>query len=128
MILTIWVEDGLFASSDKTAGQSVIQHLREEYKMKAGPAEHFAGLNINQDKPNKTLHLSSPSYIEQILAKFNMTKCNRVPIPAELSLRLSRNMEPAGVETTAKMSNIPYRQAKGSLMYTLPSLLVKTSP
>jgi hypothetical protein len=66
MILAIWVDDGLFAFSDKSAGQSVIDHLREEYKMKAGPAEHFVGLNINRDRPNKTLHLSSPSYIEKV--------------------------------------------------------------
>jgi len=117
MILTIWVEDGLFASSDKTAGQSVIQHLREEYKMKAGPAENFVGLNINRDRPNKTLHLSSPSYIEKVLAKFNMTECNPFRIPAEPSLRLSRDMESADVETTAKMRSIPYRQVIGSLMY-----------
>ena len=117
MILAIWVDDGLFAFSDKSAGQSVIDHLREEYKMKAGPAEHFVGLNINRDRPNKTLHLSSPSYIEKVLAKFNMTECNPVRIPAEPSLRLSRDMEPADVETTAKMRSIPYRQVIGSLMY-----------
>jgi hypothetical protein len=61
MILAIWVDDWLFAFSDKTAGQSVIEHLREEYKMKAGPVENFVGLNINRDRPNNTLHLSSPS-------------------------------------------------------------------
>jgi hypothetical protein len=99
MILAIWVDDGLFAFSDKSAGQSVIDHLREEYKMKAGPAEHFVGLNINRDRPNKTLHLSSPSYIEKVLAKFNMTECNTFPLnpafayPGTWSLQMSRQQQ-----------------------------------
>ena len=58
MILAIWVDDGLLAFSDKRAGQSVIDHLRNKYKMKAGPVEYFVGLNINRDRRKKTIHLS----------------------------------------------------------------------
>ena len=45
-----------------------------------------------------------------------MTECNTVHIPAEPGLRLTHKMEPADKDEKVRMSNIPNRQAVGSLM------------
>jgi hypothetical protein len=117
MILALWVDDGLFAFSDMEAGQSVIKALQTEFKIRVSPAEHFVGLVINRDRANKSLHLSSPAYIDKLLEKFSMSECNPVKIPADKSVDLSKSMAPDTEEMRSKMTQYPYRQLIGSLMY-----------
>jgi transposase InsO family protein len=117
MILALWVDDGLFAFSDMEAGQSVIDALQTEFKIRVSPVEHFVGLVINRDRTNKSLHLSSPAYIDKLLEKFSMSECNPVKIPADKSVDLSKSMAPDTEEMRSKMTQYPYRQLIGSLMY-----------
>jgi hypothetical protein len=46
-----------------------------------------------------------------------MTDCKPSCVPANSSVRLSKNMSPRSTEEEAHMSRIPYRQIVGSLLY-----------
>ena len=52
-----------------------------------------------------------------MLARFGMTKCNPISVPADPHSRLSKLMSPTTREETEAMKNIPYREAVGCLMY-----------
>jgi hypothetical protein len=53
-------------------------------------ASYVLGIEIHRDKRNEVLELLQKSYIEKVLKKFNMHKCNttHAPIVRVLSLRI----------------------------------------
>ena len=69
-------------------------------------------MSIKQDRENRTLTLSQPTYVEKVLRKFGMESCKSVSTPLKPGRRfqqLSPNDEPFDVQT--------YQQAIGCLTY-----------
>ena len=53
--------------------------LMNKYKVRTlGEAEHFLGVRIVRDRPQRKLWLVQDSYIDKMAGKFNIT-ANRVP-------------------------------------------------
>lgn len=115
-IVAIWVDDGLVASSKKELLSDIIQYLKIHFEITFGPADVFVGLLITRDRPNRTLHLSQPNYINKILTKFNMLDCHPKGTPADPNSRLTANTSPL-----SPSESFPYREAVGSLMYCMIS-------
>jgi hypothetical protein len=46
-----------------------------------GEASYILGIEIHRNRRKGVLELSQKSYIEKILKKFNMHKCNATPAP-----------------------------------------------
>jgi hypothetical protein len=46
-----------------------------------GEASYILGIEIHRNRRKGVLELSQKSYIEKILKKFNMHKCNVTPAP-----------------------------------------------
>ena len=74
-------------------------------------------LRVDQIPAEKIIQLSHRSYIINMLAKFEMTKCNDKDTPMESKVRLSKSMCPTTPQGRLEMENIPYREAVGSLLW-----------
>ena len=61
---------------------------------------------VERDKNG--IYLSQVTYIEKVLAIFGMEECKRVVTPA---------LDPPGTESPKLESDVPYKQAIGSLLY-----------
>jgi hypothetical protein len=118
LIIAIWVDDGLVAASDLAITDKAVNFLNKNFEMEYGPADHFVGLVISRDRINKRIFLAAPQYIDKVLSKFNMSNCHPVTLPADKgATALSKEMSPQEQEEREIMSNVPYREAVGSIMY-----------
>ena len=114
LILVLYVDDGLIASSNKEDVEQFITDLKKSFQISCSEAKFYLGLEIAQEKDG--IKITQKGYIEKILKKFNMENANPVETPI---IKSSQNIEPGKAE-----SKFPYRSAVGALMY----LMVGTRP
>jgi hypothetical protein len=117
LIVAIFVDDGLVAGTNPTLIQSVIDFLSQEFDMRSLPATGFLGLSIHRDRSRQQLFINQPDFVKKILAKFNMDTCHAITTPADPCSRISAQMSPSTEEEKQDMSNVPYREAVGCLLY-----------
>ena len=106
--------------------------MNKKYKLTdTGPASWLLGIKITRDLTNRTLSLSQHAYIEAIITKYNFNDLKPLAIPIDPSIPLSKTQGPSKLEDVARMKNVPYREAVGSLMYaamgTRPDIAFATS-
>jgi hypothetical protein len=76
------VDDILLASSDVHLLLETKGFLSSHFDIKdLGEASYVLRIEIHRDRKNGVLELSQKSYIEKVLKKFNMYKCNPTPAP-----------------------------------------------
>ena len=125
VVMPIHVDDLLIASNSRDAIQKVKSDLASRFKIHdQGPATSILGIKIERDRPNRSIHLSQPGYIESILDQFGMSDCNPVLTPMEENRKLSASMSPETPERQAEMKAYPYRELIGKLLY----LAIATRP
>ena len=86
--------------------------LNKRFEMKdLGEAKVCIGLEIRRDRIAKTLSLTQSQYALNVLEQFRMSTCNPCLTPMEQgqTTMLSAENDP--------VSNAPYREAVGCLMY-----------
>jgi hypothetical protein len=82
ILLILYVDDILLASSDVNLLQETKKILSSKFDMKdLGEASFVLGIEIYRDRRNGVLRLSQKAYIEKVLKKFSMHKCNPSPAP-----------------------------------------------
>ncbi len=116
IILAIWVDDGLVVAHKIEDINRLINFMQKKFEIKAKPLEYFLGLEIKQLE-NGSIHVNQAAYATKVLAKFGMLNSNPVSTPADSSIQnfgLSDDV----------VTNFPYREAVGSLMY----LAIATRP
>ena len=122
IILTLYVDDMLIASSNMQAIRELKEDLAKSFSMKdLGAAKHILGMQISRDWNARTLILSQKEYIEKVLKRFSMNKAKPVSTPLVVAthFRLTKAMCPGTQEEKAEMCSIPYASAVGSLMYAM---------
>jgi hypothetical protein len=76
------VDDILLASSDVYLLLEATSFLSSHFDMKdLGEASYILEIEIHRNRRKGVLEFSQKSYIEKILKKFNMHKCNPTPAP-----------------------------------------------
>jgi hypothetical protein len=76
----LYVDDILLASSDKDLEAETKRFISSNFDMKdMGEASYVLGIEIHRDRQKGVLGLSQKSYIENVLKKYNMHKCNALP-------------------------------------------------
>ena len=126
LLLVVYVDDLLIASSDNNWIDEVKSKLTESFDLKdLGMAKYCLGLEITQE--NDCVMVNQRGYINDILNRCGMSHCNPVMTPAELKSNRPQN----NTETLQDVScvndtkeNWTYRELIGSLMY----LAVGTRP
>ena len=118
IILVLYVDDILLACNDKNMLHETKNFLSSHFDMKdLGEASYVLGIEIHRDRAQGVLGLSQKAYIEKMLKRYNLDKCNTSPVPLQKGDKLNGSQCPKNDFERSKMSNIPYASAVGSLMY-----------
>jgi transposase InsO family protein len=132
IIAAVHVDDGMVTGSSRSLIDKFKVQMDKKYKLTdLGPANWLLGIKITRDLASKTISLSQHAYIEAIISRFNFDDLKPSSVPMDPAAPLSKSQEPTKLEDIAKMKNIPYREAVGSLMYaamgTRPDIAFATS-
>ncbi|GJV14712.1 retrovirus-related pol polyprotein from transposon TNT 1-94 [Tanacetum coccineum] len=99
--------------------------LRKEFDMKElGPARKILGMNIVRDRGSRTLKVSQSGYVQKILINYRANNGKSVSVPLGVHFKVSLKDCPSSDWDVERMSEVPYANAVGSLMY----LMVCTRP
>jgi hypothetical protein len=82
-----------------------------------GELHWILGIEVRRIRERRLLLLSQRSYIESILQRYGFEDAKPVSLPMDPSARLSSAQSPSTMEEFARMRNVPYHEAVGSLMY-----------
>ena len=131
-ILAIHVDDGMVTGSNTALIKTFKEAMNAKYRLTdLGAANWLLGIKVTRDLVNKTLSLSQHVYIKAILTRYNFDDLKPSSIPIDPSAPLTKSQSPSKLEDIAKMRNVPYREAVGSLMYaamgTRPDIAFATS-
>ena len=120
IFLVLYIDDILLIKNDIEVLSDVKDWLKNQFEMKdLGEANYLLGIKILRNRKNKLLALSQASYIDKILARFNMENSKRGTLPFRHGIHLSKEQSPKTPEGKERMSRIPYALAVGSLMYAM---------
>lgn len=112
IILIIWVDDLLLATSDVEMLSEVKEMLGTKFKIKdLGRLKHFLGIDFAQTKGE--VKMNQKKYITKILDRFDMTHCKPRTTPCEMKMTFDNEGEPADPKK--------YREVIGSLIYLMTS-------
>ena len=93
-------------------------YLKEQFEIKyLGETNYILGIKLLRDRENKLLELSQASYIDKILARFNMENSNGGVLPFRHGIHLFNEQSPKTSKRKECMSMIPYASVVGSFMY-----------
>jgi hypothetical protein len=118
IVLAVHVDDCmLLGSSQKLMDEFKIQ-MNKTYKISDLGAIHWLlGIKVTRDLPNQTISLSQHAYIDSIILRYNFTDLKPSAIPMDPCAPLLKSQSPTKLTDIARMKNVPYREAVGSLMY-----------
>ena len=109
-IICLYVDDGLIAGTNESSVSSFISKLQKRFQVTVNEPTCYVGMEIRQDRKNKTIAVSQSGYIRRVLEKFGMTDANPVATPMEPSVKLM-------IEDSKDKFECPYREAIGCLNY-----------
>ncbi|KAG5862532.1 hypothetical protein JTB14_022769 [Gonioctena quinquepunctata] len=108
LLLALYVDDGLLASTSETMKDTFIHSLQREFKITVKPASYFLGLEIEK-KEAGTIQVNQSAYTKKILERFGMQDCRPVSTPiVKEGIQLGKEDE------DELNSTFPYREAVGS--------------
>lgn len=113
IILAIYIDDGLIAAQNQYSINELLAELTKEFEITHGKIDLFLGLQIEKN-PDDSIFLHQSAYTKRIIERFRMSDTNPVTIPADPHGELSVQAHPAEAEA---LTNAPYREAVGCLMY-----------
>jgi hypothetical protein len=114
----LYVDDILLASSDVHLLLETKGFLSSHFDMKdLGEASYVLRIEIYRDRRKGVLGLSQKSYIEKVLKKFNMHKCNPTPATIVKSVKFGKFQYPRNQYEINEIKTIPYAFTIRSLMY-----------
>lgn len=111
-------DDTFGLSSTKAGATQAKRELAQVYEVKdLGEPTFILGMAIRRDPHNGSISLSQKAYLIRVLERFNMTNCNPRYTPLPSGIVLTNDMSPKNEAERAFMSNKPYRQLLGALMW-----------
>jgi hypothetical protein len=114
----LYVDDILLASSDVHLLLETKDFLSSHFDMKdLGKAYYVLGIEIHRDRRKGVLGLSQKPYIEKVLKKFNMHKCNPMPALIVKRVKFGKFQCPRNQYEIDDIKAVLYASVVGSLMY-----------
>jgi hypothetical protein len=118
IFLILYVDDILLASGDVHLLLETKGFLSSHFDMKdLGEVSYVLGIEIHRDRRKRVLRLSQKSYIEKVIKKFNMHKCNPTPAPIVKGVRFEKFQCRRNQYEINEMKTVPYVSAVGRLIY-----------
>ncbi|KAF2347817.1 Reverse transcriptase RNA-dependent DNA polymerase, partial [Trinorchestia longiramus] len=115
VIIIVWVDDLILASSNAVVLKEVKRLLSNKFKMKdLGPISCFLGIElvVKQD----SIEMNQSKYVEKILSKFRMSDCNPKSIPCDPS---ANKLDVSSASKNNLCDPKLYREIVGSLIYLM---------
>lgn len=110
VIIALYVDDLLIASPSMETMNRVKRELSKRFQMKdLSEARMVLGFEIHRDRSKRQLYLTQSAYTRKVLERFGMLQCKPMDTPMDSGADLTKVEEP--------LTNIPYRQVIGCLMY-----------
>ena len=117
-IISLYVDDLLIAGSSQAIITRVKNRLKEHYDMKdLGVVRHILGCEVKHEEETGTSYLTQFQYTKKAIEKFFGPDLKPCDTPADVNVILSKSMSPKTEEDRAKVKNIPYREAVGTLLW-----------
>lgn len=111
VFLILYVDDVLVIGHELKEILAVKKSLSKEFDMKdSGEVLSFLGMKNERDIEGRVLRISQQRYLQDLLARFNMSECKPSSVPMENRLRLEKGEE-------SQRTSQPYRELIGCLMY-----------
>jgi len=114
IIIALYVDDGLIASTNEAEVRNLIADLESEFKITAKEASYLLGLEIKV-QPDGSIKICQEGYTKRILERFGMAECRPSSTPVI--------KEPGKVDDSMKSEYsdncqlFSYRSAVGALLY-----------
>ena len=80
IIVALYVDDGLVASTHREDADQFITELEREFKITVKPASYFLGIEIDQ-RDDKSIKISQGAYTARVLDRFGMADSKAVSTP-----------------------------------------------
>ena len=84
LIVVIWVDDLFIFANSVAVKDRFKKWISKQFKMTdLGPIKWILGMEVIRDRTKRTLEIVQTAYIDRMLERFGMAKCNKVATPAE---------------------------------------------
>jgi hypothetical protein len=118
IIVLVHVDDCTIAATSMLLIENFKKAMAKHVEISdLGELHWILGIEVRRERENKKIFLSQPAYLDSILRRYGLDELKPVSLPMETSIKLTSAQSPATTEETARMRNIPYHEAVGSLMY-----------
>ena len=118
MVVLVHVDDcSLVATALPLIKNFKIQIAKHVEITDLGEIHWILGIEVRRIRERHLILLLQCSYIDSILRCYGFDDCKPVSLPMDPNNRLSSAQSPSTTEEFARMRNVPYHEAVGSLMY-----------
>lgn len=95
LIIAIYVDDLLIFANNQNKVKEVKRVLENNFEMKdLGEVQSCFGMCIKKDKQNNKIYINQSKYMETILKKFGMDKCNPISTPMDPNVKFTKVLRP----------------------------------
>jgi hypothetical protein len=120
LAVAVYVDDLVIAADNLATLNKFKSQMSNRFDMKdLGALRHVLGIRVTHDPITNSITLDQESYIDDLLDRFDMKRCNTVTTPMDPSAVLTNEQSPQTPEEEKDMAGKPYRQLIGSLMYAM---------
>ena len=117
-IISLYVDDLVIAGSSRAIIDRVKRQLSENYEMKdLGVVNHILGCEARHNEETGTTYLSQYQFTKSACDMFFPNDLSPCDTPFDSTVVLSKSMSPQSPAEKGEMSNIPYREAVGTLLW-----------
>ena len=125
VIIPVYVDDVTVACKTRSEYSAIVSQLKKHFKLKElGETSSLLGVYIQRNRSKRCLTLSQAQYVEDVLERFKLGSMHPVSTPLDPGVRLSKEQSPQNGSERSEMSQVPYSQLVGALMY----LAIATRP
>ena len=125
VIIPVYVDDMTVACKTRSEYTAIVSQLKKHFKLKElGETSSLLGVYIQRNRSKRCLTLSQAQYVEDVLERFKLGSMHPVSTPLDPGVRLSKEQSPQNDSERSEMSQVPYSQLVGALMY----LAIATRP
>ena len=118
IIVAVHVDDCMVTGNSTGNIARFKVDINKKYPMTdLGACSWLLGIKITCNISARTVSLSQTAYIDSIITRFNFDDLKPSSIPMDPTAALGRSQCPTSLVDIARMKNVPYREAVGSLMY-----------
>ena len=118
VIVLVHIDDCTIVATSKLLIDGFKKAIAKQVEIfDLGELHWIMGIEVRHERKNKRILFSQRAYLDSILCCYRLNELKPVLLPMETSIWLTSAQSPSTTEEIARMHNVPYHEAVGSLMY-----------